>query len=390
MRPSITTTLRASALVALLAAVPAQGQANPGGAYASLAPSVQAVTCSEDCAELDSARPGSTVRVYGDNLDSVAAVAFLGADGRDDDVLAKPSKVRSRTVYVTVPKAARTGPVQVVNGDGIPSNVGPELAIDRGQTKTATGGGPGIDAQVSVRKAFVDGNEPIGLDYLVKGSAPTSVAVAVVRAADDKPVATWPARTVDPGTVEHLTWDGIVDGTSRSAPRGRYEFRVWTGATSGARAAQTPPTAVSSFLLIDNLFPVRGPHDFGSGNGRFGAGRTGHTHQGQDILADCGVPLVAARGGTVEFSGEESSAGAYIVIDGAGTGIDYAYMHMREPSPFKKGDRVRTGDQIGVVGRTGDATVCHLHFEEWSAPGWYSGGKPFDPLADLRAWDSFS
>jgi murein DD-endopeptidase MepM/ murein hydrolase activator NlpD len=42
------------------------------------------------------------------------------------------------------------------------------------------------------------------------------------------------------------------------------------------------------------------------------------------------------------------------------------------------------------VGRTGDATACHLHFEEWTAPGWYTGGSPFDPLADLRAWDAYS
>ena len=31
---------------------------------------------------------------------------------------------------------------------------------------------------------------------------------------------------------------------------------------------------------------------------------------------------------------------------------------------------------------------CHLHFEIWSAPGWYDGGKPFDPLPQLQAWDA--
>ncbi len=39
------------------------------------------------------------------------------------------------------------------------------------------------------------------------------------------------------------------------------------------------------------------------GAGRFGAARSGHTHQGQDVMADCGMPLVAARGGTVQYSG---------------------------------------------------------------------------------------
>jgi murein DD-endopeptidase MepM/ murein hydrolase activator NlpD len=101
----------------------------------------------------------------------------------------------------------------------------------------------------------------------------------------------------------------------------------------------------------------------------------------------CGTPLVAARGGRVKFAGSQSRAGNYIVIDGDKTGRDYAYMHLRDPALLRTGDRVATGQLIGYVGKTGDATACHLHFEIWTAPGWYSGGRPVDPLATLQSWD---
>ena len=83
-------------------------------------------------------------------------------------------------------------------------------------------------------------------------------------------------------------------------------------------------------------------------------------------------------------------AGYYVVIDGARTGTDYAYMHLKESALVGVGDKVKTGQLIGYVGDTGHADGCHLHFEEWSAPGWYHGGSPFDPLPDLQAWDAAS
>jgi murein DD-endopeptidase MepM/ murein hydrolase activator NlpD len=67
--------------------------------------------------------------------------------------------------------------------------------------------------------------------------------------------------------------------------------------------------------------------------------------------------------------------------------VDYVYMHLASAPLVDKGDRVRTGQLIGYVGDTGAASGCHLHFEMWKAPGWYSGGSPFNPLASLLAWD---
>ena len=156
------------------------------------------------------------------------------------------------------------------------------------------------------------------------------------------------------------------------------------------RSAQAGESERDSFDLYDNIFPIRGSHQYGGGAGRFGAGRAGHSHQGQDVFAKCGTPLVAARGGKIKFKQYHAAAGNYVVIDAAGTEVDYVYMHLAEPTPFRPGDRVYTGQRIGAVGDTGNADGCHLHFELWNPPGWYDGGRPFDPLPSLKAWDGWS
>ena len=196
-----------------------------------------------------------------------------------------------------------------------------------------------------------------------------------------------------------------VTSTVKPLDARRASLRVPRKAVTGpvtvrtTEAVESPPTApieilppLPSEILASksHVFPVRGPHDYGGANADFGSGRSGHSHQGQDVFAKCGTPMVAARGGKVQFRGSHAAAGNYIVIDGHGTGTDYAYMHLAEPSPFRKGDAVRTGQRIGAVGDTGNASGCHLHFELWSAPGWYQGGRPIDPLRALKAWDSWS
>lgn len=137
------------------------------------------------------------------------------------------------------------------------------------------------------------------------------------------------------------------------------------------------------------IFPVRGPHTYGDG---IGADRGDHSHQGQDVLADCGTKLVAARGGKVEYNAYQASgAGYYVVIDGAETPYDFVYMHLAKRSSAKEGSTVTTGQKIGVVGTTGSSTACHLHFEVWTAPGWYNGGTFSKAVTKmLKEWDSFS
>jgi hypothetical protein len=187
----------------------------------------------------------------------------------------------------------------------------------------------------------------------------------------------------------------------RARPRRRSPHRVLVevpaAATSGplralshfagpsARSQRlriTPADGVLPQLRADGVFPVRGGYDFGTETNRFGGGRG---HQGQDVFAACGTPIVAARAGTVSTAAYHARSGYHAVITAA-DGSSQAYMHMQGPPAVTAGERVAAGAAIGAVGQSGNAQGCHLHFEQWSAPGWHRGGAPIDPLPDLRRW----
>jgi murein DD-endopeptidase MepM/ murein hydrolase activator NlpD len=96
------------------------------------------------------------------------------------------------------------------------------------------------------------------------------------------------------------------------------------------------------------------------------------------------------RGGTVISTGSGGAAGNYVTLHGNGTGRDYFYAHLRSGTTLvSEGQRVLTGQVIGQVGQTGDATAPHLHFEIWEGP-WWAGGHTIDPLPDLLRWDAWS
>jgi len=136
----------------------------------------------------------------------------------------------------------------------------------------------------------------------------------------------------------------------------------------------------ASALPDVGVFPIRGKHTYGDG---LGAGRG---HQGQDVFAACGTPLVALYDATVQHRAFQSRAGNYVVLQ-TPDGSSFAYMHLQSPSPLRKGDIVRMGEPVGKVGDTGRASGCHLHFEQWTAPGWYEGGKAIDALPLLKSLD---
>ena len=89
-----------------------------------------------------------------------------------------------------------------------------------------------------------------------------------------------------------------------------------------ASSAQAPPrrrprAVPGSFLFPRHISRSAARTRCGTGAAAFGGGRG---HQGQDVFARCGTPLVAARGGRRKFKRYHSRAGNYLVIDGDGTG----------------------------------------------------------------------
>ena len=104
-----------------------------------------------------------------------------------------------------------------------------------------------------------------------------------------------------------------------------------------------------------------------------------HFHDGIDIAAPLGSPVLAAADGRVAFVGHLPD-GAMVVLLAHDGGIFTLYAHLDDtqaPPRVKLGERVRAGDPIGTVGLTGITTGAHLHFVI------RRGDEPIDPAGLL-------
>lgn len=103
---------------------------------------------------------------------------------------------------------------------------------------------------------------------------------------------------------------------------------------------------------------------------------TDRVHEGQDIFAPKGTPVISATSGLVFNIGENHLGGQTVSVIGRG-GRVYYYAHLDSYAPtLKEGDYVTTKTVLGYVGTTGNAkgTPPHLHF------GVYSSGGAINPL----------
>jgi murein DD-endopeptidase MepM/ murein hydrolase activator NlpD len=390
----------ALAVLPLAATAPAAETNASGGGRAYVGkPEIKQVACASGCERGGRVRNGGSVRLKGSRLSYASKIVFLGGRGRADDVAVGVDPASDRTLKVKVPYNARSGPLSALASPQVRSKPTRPIAIvappppePTGKLAPASGaadpGAPKLETAVNRGTLFFDGAG--GIVFTYRTDAPASVAVELVRLSDGVVVQSWSAPAVAANEVQTIRWDGRAGGVAQ--PDARYAFRTAATGADGAtaRSAADGEAERDAFELRGNVFPVRGKHDFGGSGAQFGAGRSGHSHQGHDVFAKCGVRMVAARGGVVKAKKYHSAAGNYVVIDAEGSDIDYFYAHLERPTPFGVGDRVHTGQQVGTVGQTGNARGCHLHFELWGGPGWYSGGSAIDPLPHLKAWDSYS
>jgi len=180
-----------------------------------------------------------------------------------------------------------------------------------------------------------------------------------------------------------VAWFGGRGPANRAAQRGysgnptslSYHFRRYVTklrgfygeaqqyAGSGASPTQQYyATTYSSAGGSGYVFPVPGRES--AWRDTYGASRGGgtRTHKGADIGASRGHPLVAATDGTIR-TGFNSTAGHYVYLTDRAGNYRFFYAHLPKGGTYvKNGQTVRAGQQIGIVGASGNASGPHLHF----------------------------
>ena len=129
------------------------------------------------------------------------------------------------------------------------------------------------------------------------------------------------------------------------------------------------------------IMPVNKGRTSGSfGGQRIMNGKKKSPHQGLDIAAPEGSPVFASSDGIVTLSDGDYFYTGNVVVINHGQNLSTIYAHLKSRT-VKKGDKVKQGDIIGHVGKTGRATGPHLH---WGAS---INGIRFQPLSLLKIGD---
>ena len=164
-------------------------------------------------------------------------------------------------------------------------------------------------------------------------------------------------------------------------------------ADAGARDVSDSPTDVAALIIglragssaepPRPVNPVAAPVDYGTAINGFGNER-GRPHEGQDMFAPEGTPVVSPTATEVLETGSDSGRGNWAALYDAAAKRTYVYMHMSAPASVAAGDRLEPGEEVGLLGCTGSCDGAHLHFEIREGRSPYA--TPIDPLPELQRW----
>ncbi len=137
---------------------------------------------------------------------------------------------------------------------------------------------------------------------------------------------------------------------------------VETRAAQLEHELKTHEQALHERARIPSIWPAEGrvTDDYGPRYNPFGGGGS-EFHDGLDIAAAWGTPVVATGGGTVLFAGAKSGYGNVVEVD-HGNGLVTAYGHLSKIGVVV-GQELKRGEPLGSVGSTGRSTGPHVHYE---------------------------
>lgn len=147
--------------------------------------------------------------------------------------------------------------------------------------------------------------------------------------------------------------------------------------------AQSVPFWIRVYVQPAFLFPVAGRSNKAIAS-FWGADRDAgrRRHEGVDIFAPRGTPVLAVNDGRIGFTGERGLGGRQVWLRERELGFNVYYAHL-DSIVARTGESVKRGDTLGFVGNTGNAitTSPHLHF------GVYGSGGAVDPIEFIREVD---